>query len=66
MTVRYVGIGGADAASGLSWALRKLTLNGVENTPVAAGDTVYIGPGTCRRRYEYLFIIGRQGTANRD
>lgn len=50
MTVRYVGIGGNDANSGLSWALRKLTLNGVEDTPVEAGDTVYVGAGTYNER----------------
>lgn len=48
MTDRYVGPGGSDGASGLSWALRKETLNGVEDTPVVAGDTVYVGPGTYR------------------
>lgn len=48
MTVRYVGIGGDDGATGLSWALRKATLNGAENTPVAAGDVIYVGPGTYR------------------
>lgn len=48
MTVRYVGPGGSDSNNGLSWANRKLTLNGVEDTPVAAGDVVYVGPGTYR------------------
>lgn len=48
MTTRYVGTGGNDANSGLTWALRKLTLNGVEDTPVAAGDTVYVGAGVYR------------------
>lgn len=48
MTTRYVGIGGNDGNDGLSWANRKLTLNGVEDTPVEAGDTVYVGPGTYR------------------
>ncbi len=48
MTTRYVGVGGNDSNSGLTWALRKLTLNGVEDTPVEAGDTVYVGPGTYR------------------
>ena len=48
MTVRYVGPGGSDAASGLTWALRKETLNGVEDTPVVAGDTIYVGPGVYR------------------
>ena len=48
MTIRYCGIGGDDAATGLTWALRKLTLNGVEDTPIVAGDTCYVGPGTYR------------------
>lgn len=48
MTTRYVGIGGSDANDGLSWANRKLTLNGAEDTPVVAGDTVYVGPGVYR------------------
>jgi len=47
-TTRYVGIGGNDSNDGLSWAKRKLTLNGVEDTPVEAGDTVYVGAGTYR------------------
>lgn len=50
MTTRYVGIGGNDANDGLSWANRKLTLNGVEDTPVQAGDTVYVGAGTYREQ----------------
>jgi len=49
-TTRYVGIGGNDSNTGLSWAQRKLTLNGVEDTPVEAGDTVYVGPGTYREQ----------------
>lgn len=48
MTTRYCGAGGNDGNTGLSWAQRKLTLNGVEDTPVVAGDTVYVGPGTYR------------------
>lgn len=48
MTIRYVGKGGSDANNGLSWATRKLTLNGAEDTPVQAGDTVYVGAGTYR------------------
>jgi hypothetical protein len=48
MTTRYCGLGGSDANDGLSWANRKLTLNGVEDTPVAAGDLCYIGPGVYR------------------
>lgn len=44
----YVGIGGNDGNAGTSWAARKLTLNGAEDIPVAAGDTVYVGPGTYR------------------
>lgn len=48
MTIRYVGVGGSNSNDGLSWATRKLTLNGVEDSPVAAGDTVYVGAGTYR------------------
>lgn len=48
MTIRYVGSGGSDSNDGLSWANRKLTLNGVEDTPVVAGDMVYVGPGVYR------------------
>lgn len=50
MTDRYVGIGGNDGSNGLSWANRKLTLNGAEDTPVVAGDTVYVGPGAYREQ----------------
>ncbi len=57
MTVRYVGIGGNDANSGLSWAQRKLTLSGVEATPVAAGDIVYVGAGI----YRELLTCGVSG-----
>lgn len=48
MTTYYVGAGGNNANAGTSWALRKLTLNGAEDIPVAAGDTVYVGPGAYR------------------
>jgi len=48
VTIRYVGPGGADSDTGLSWGVRKLTLNGVEDTPVVAGDTIYVGPGVYR------------------
>lgn len=48
MPTRYCGAGGNDAWDGLSWATRKLTLNGVENTPVVAGDVVYVAPGVYR------------------
>lgn len=48
MTTRYVGIGGNDGNDGSTWALRKLTLNGIEDIPVAASDIVYVGPGTYR------------------
>ena len=50
MVTRYVGPGGNDGASGLTWALRKLTLNGVEDTPVVAGDVVWVGPGVYREQ----------------
>lgn len=48
MATYYVGAGGDNSKAGTSWALRKLTLNGAEDIPVAAGDTVYVGPGTYR------------------
>jgi len=59
MTARYVGTGGNDGNSGLSWALRKLTLNGVEDTPVVAGDIVYVGPGV----YRETLTLDVSGTA---
>lgn len=46
MATRYVGMGGNDSSDGSTWALRKLTLNGVEDIPVVAGDDIYVGPGT--------------------
>lgn len=61
MTTRYVGAGGSDAANGLTWATRKLTLNGVEDSPVAAGDTVYVGPGTYRESLT-IDVAGGAGT----
>lgn len=48
MATYYVGPGGNDGNSGLTWALRKLTLNGAEDVPVVANDTVYVGPGVYR------------------
>jgi parallel beta-helix repeat protein len=48
VTTYYVGIGGNDGNTGLSWAQRFLTLNAAEDEPVASGDTVYVGPGTYR------------------
>lgn len=75
MTIRYVGPGGSDGNSGLTWALRKLTLNGVEDTPVVAGDIVYVGPGTYRETLTYdvsgsagnpISYIGDIGGANTD
>jgi len=50
MATYYVGAGGNNSNDGLSWAQRKLTLNGAEDIPVAAGDTVYVGPGTYREQ----------------
>jgi hypothetical protein len=47
-TTFYVGPGGSDAANGLSWANRFLTLNGCEDEPVVARSNVYVGPGTYR------------------
>lgn len=59
MATRYVGAGGNDANDGLSWANRKLTLNGAEDSPVAAGDTVYVGPGA----YRETLTVDVSGTA---
>jgi hypothetical protein len=59
MTTYYVGIGGDDGATGATWALRKATLNGAENIPVAAGDTVYVGPGT----YREILTVDVSGTS---
>lgn len=59
MATYYVGIGGNDANNGLSWANRKLTLNGAEDVAVAAGDTVKVGPGT----YRELLTIDVSGTS---
>lgn len=50
MTDYFVGIGGNDGNSGLTWALRKLTLNGAEDVPVVADDLVYVGPGAYREK----------------
>jgi len=58
MTTYYVGIGGNDGSAGTSWATRKLTLNGAEDIPVAAADTVYVGPGT----YRELLTVDVSGT----
>jgi len=59
MATYYVGIGGDDGNNGTTWALRKLTLNGAENIPVAAGDTVYVGAGT----YRELLALDVSGSA---
>lgn len=59
MTTRYVGSGGSDAADGLTWSTRKLTLNGVEDSPVLPGDSVYVGPGT----YREMLTVDVSGTA---
>ena len=50
MTTYYVGPGGNNSNNGTTWALRKLTLNGAEDIPVQAGDTVYVGAGTYREQ----------------
>ena len=50
MATYYVGAGGNDSNNGTTWALRKLTLNGAEDIPVQAGDTVYVGAGTYREQ----------------
>lgn len=59
MAVRYVGPGGSDANSGLTYALRKLTIDGCENTPVTAGDIIHVAPGV----YRELLTCDVSGTA---
>ena len=59
MSIYYVGIGGNDGSAGTAWSTRKLTLNGAEDIPVAAGDTVYVGAGT----YRELLTVDVSGTA---
>lgn len=46
MTTYYVGKGGSDSNGGESWDDRLETLNGAEDQPIAAGDTVYVGAGS--------------------
>lgn len=58
MATYYCGIGGNDAADGTTWAKRRLTLNASEDL-LAAGDTLYIGPGT----YRELWTIDKSGDA---
>ena len=48
MTVRYVRKSGNDGNSGLDKTDAKLTFNGMEDTPVVAGDTIHVGAGTYR------------------
>lgn len=48
MATYYVGTSSAGSANGSSWANRLGSLNAAEDLPVAAGDTVYVGPGTYR------------------
>lgn len=45
MTDYFVGPGGSDAANGTTYALRKLTLTGVEALALVAGDRVIAAPG---------------------
>lgn len=48
MSTYYCGVGGNNSNNGTSYALRKLTLNGCEDIPVVAGDTIYVSPGVYR------------------
>ena len=50
MTDYFVGKGGNDGNTGLSWTQRFLTLNAAEDEPVVANDTVYVGPGVYREQ----------------
>ncbi len=59
MTTFFVGPGGNDTNDGLTWANRFLTLNGAEDEPVTASDTVYVGPGV----YRELLTVDVAGTS---
>jgi hypothetical protein len=59
MTTRYVGPGGNNSNNGLSWENRKLTLNGVEATPVTPGDRINIAPGV----YPEEFVCNVSGSS---
>ena len=59
MTTYYVGITAAGNEDGTTWADRLGTLNDAENIPVAANDTVYVGPGT----YRETLTVDVAGTA---
>lgn len=48
MATYYVGTGGSDANAGTSYALRKLTLAGVEAVATSPGDIAWLTPGTYR------------------
>lgn len=48
MTDYYVGPGGNDGNAGTSYATRRLTLNGIEDLPLVAGDRVWVAPGVYR------------------
>ena len=52
-TYYYVGPGGDDGNSGLSYALRKETITGIlaKSGGLAPGDFIYIAPGTYRGNY---------------
>lgn len=59
MTTYYVGPMGNDNNSGRTWATRLATLNGAEDKPVVAGDTVYVAPGV----YRETLTVDVSGTA---
>ena len=50
MAIYYVRKSGNNANDGLTPATAKLTLNGAEDIPVVAGDTVFVGAGTYREQ----------------
>jgi len=60
MPTYYVGKGGNDGNDGLTWANRFLTIAWAETQVVAAGDTVYIGPGIYRSRIR-MDVTGTPG-----
>jgi len=58
MATYYMGTGGSDSNSGHTWAERKLTLDGIENIPVKAGDKVYTDPIEISPKQLFGFLLG--------
>lgn len=60
MTTYYVDVtNGSDSNAGTSYGAAKASLNGAEDIPVVAGDTVYVAPGT----YEETLTVDVAGSS---